>query len=75
MHYLVPIDFSDNSIMALDFAIAMASPKVDRITLIHVVEAQYDFASQVEFFAKQQLAEGKKEEKIWLLAMEIPKSP
>ncbi len=60
MHYLVPIDFSDNSLKALDFAIALASPKVDRITLVHIVETHYDFASQVEFFTKQQLGEGKK---------------
>lgn len=60
MHYLVPTDFSDNSLQALDFAIALASPKVDRITLIQVVETHYDFASQVEFFTKQQLVEGKK---------------
>ncbi len=60
MHYLVPVDFSDNSLKALDFAIALASPKVDRITLVHIVETHYDFASQVEFFTKQQLVEGKK---------------
>ena len=60
MHYLVPIDFSDNSLKALDFALALASPKVDRITLLHVVETHYDFASQVEFFTKQQLQEGKR---------------
>ncbi|MCM0042740.1 MAG: universal stress protein [Algoriphagus sp.] len=60
MHYLVPLDFSDNSLKALDYALALASPKVDRITLIHVVETKYDFASQVEFFTKQQLKEGKK---------------
>ena len=28
MHYLVPIDFSDNSLKALDFALALASSKV-----------------------------------------------
>jgi nucleotide-binding universal stress UspA family protein len=60
MHYLVPIDFSDNSLKALDFVLALATPKVDRITLLHVVETHYDFASQVEFFTKKQLQEGKK---------------
>jgi nucleotide-binding universal stress UspA family protein len=60
MHYLVPIDFSDNSQKALDFALALATSKADRITLLHVVETHYDFASQVEFFTKQQLQEGKK---------------
>jgi nucleotide-binding universal stress UspA family protein len=60
MHYLVPIDFSDNSLKALDFALALATSKVDRITLLHVLETHYDFASQVEFFTKQQLQEGKR---------------
>ena len=60
MHYLVPVDFSDNSLKALDFALALASPKIDRITLLHVVETRYDFATQVELFTKQQFQEGKK---------------
>jgi nucleotide-binding universal stress UspA family protein len=60
MHYLVPIDFSGNSLKALDFTLALATTKADRITLLHVVETHYDFASQVEFFTKQQLQEGKK---------------
>jgi nucleotide-binding universal stress UspA family protein len=60
MHYLVPIDFSENSLKALDFALGLATSKADRITLLHVVETHYDFASQVEFFTKQQLQEGKK---------------
>ncbi len=63
MHYLVPIDFSDNSIKALDFALALATSKLDRITLLHVVETHYDFASKVEFFTKQQLKEGRKQGK------------
>ncbi|MEK0442623.1 MAG: hypothetical protein RL403_1601 [Bacteroidota bacterium] len=33
MRYLVPVDFSDNSLQALDFALALASPKVDRVTV------------------------------------------
>ena len=73
MHYLVPIDFSDNSLKALDFALALASSKVDRITLIHVVETHYDFASQVEFFTKQQLQEGKKRGKELLASHEDSK--
>lgn len=60
MHYLVPVDFSDNSLKALDFAKALASPKVDRITLVHVIETQYDFASQVEYFTKQQREQSNK---------------
>ena len=60
MHYLVPVDFSDNSLKALEFALALATSKADRVTLLHVVETHYDFASKVEFFTKQQLQEGKK---------------
>jgi nucleotide-binding universal stress UspA family protein len=73
MHYLVPTDFSDNSLKALDFALALANSKVDRITLIHVVETHYDFASQVEFFTKQQLQEGKKRGKELLASHEDSK--
>lgn len=60
MHYLVPTDFSENSIHALDLALALASPRVDRITLIHVIETPYDFASQVALFTEQQLKAGRK---------------
>jgi len=47
MHYLIPVDFSDNSLQALDLALALATPRVDRITVLHVIETHYDFASQV----------------------------
>jgi nucleotide-binding universal stress UspA family protein len=60
MRYLVPVDFSDNSLQALDFALALASPKVDRVTVAYIVETPYDFATQVELFTKQQLEVGKK---------------
>ena len=60
MHYLVPVDFSENSRQALDIALALASPRVDRITVIHIVETHYDFASQVALFTQQQLKEGRK---------------
>lgn len=46
MKIIVPIDFSENSIKALEFAIFMADKKHAKITLVHVVEAVYDFASQ-----------------------------
>jgi nucleotide-binding universal stress UspA family protein len=36
MHYLVPVDFSENSLQALDLALALATSKVDRITVVHV---------------------------------------
>jgi len=60
MHYLVPVDFSDNSLQALDLAIALTSPRVDRITVIHVIETPYDFATQVALYTEQQLKEGRK---------------
>jgi len=60
MHYLVPVDFSDNSLQALDVALALASPRVDRITVIHVIETHYDFATQVALFTEQQRKEGRK---------------
>jgi len=60
MHYLIPVDFSDNSLQALDLALALATPRVDRITVLHVIETHYDFASQVALFTEQQLREGRK---------------
>ncbi|WP_332910879.1 universal stress protein [Algoriphagus boritolerans] len=44
MKLIVPIDFSENSIKALEFAIFMADKKHGEITLVHVVEVVYDFA-------------------------------
>lgn len=46
MKIIVPIDFSDNSIKALEFALSLAPKKKGNITLVHVVEVVYDFASQ-----------------------------
>ena len=60
MHYLIPVDFSDNSLQALDLALALATPRVDRITVLHVIETHYDFASQVALFTEQQRKEGRK---------------
>jgi len=60
MHYLVPVDFSDNSLQALDLALALATPRVDRITVLHVIETHYDFATQVALFIEQQRKEGRK---------------
>ena len=60
MHYLVPVDFSDNSLQALDLALALATPRVDRITVLHVIETHYDFATQVALFTEQQRKEGRK---------------
>lgn len=46
MKIIVPLDFSENSIKALEFALALADKKHGKITLVHVVEMIYDFASQ-----------------------------
>lgn len=46
MYFIVPLDFSENSTKALEFALVMAARKKGKITLIHVVEVVYDFASQ-----------------------------
>lgn len=46
MKLIVPIDFSENSIKALEFAIALAEKRNSKITLVHAVEIFYDFASQ-----------------------------
>jgi nucleotide-binding universal stress UspA family protein len=46
MKILVPLDFSENSLKALEFAIGLADKKHGKIILVHVVELVYDFASQ-----------------------------
>lgn len=46
MKILVPIDFSENAEKALDFALVLAKRKEGSITMIHVIEMVYDFASQ-----------------------------
>lgn len=46
MKIIVPIDFSQNSIQALEFTIFTAAKKHVKITLVHVLEVVYDFASQ-----------------------------
>jgi len=46
MKILVPVDFSDNSKKALDFAASLAKKKNGSIIILHVIEAIYDFAAQ-----------------------------
>lgn len=46
MKILVPLDFSDNSKKALDFAVSLVSKKSGEIIVLHVIEAVYDFAAQ-----------------------------
>jgi nucleotide-binding universal stress UspA family protein len=60
MHFLVPVDFSNNSLQSLDLVLALATPRVDRITVLHVIETHYDFATQVALFTEQQRKEGRK---------------
>jgi nucleotide-binding universal stress UspA family protein len=63
MHILVPLDFSDSSLHALDAALALVDPKKDRISLVHVVEVVYDFASQAAIAMERHAAESKKQAK------------
>jgi nucleotide-binding universal stress UspA family protein len=60
MKIIVPLDFSENSIKALEFAIALADKKHGSITLIHVSEVIYDFASQAAIAIDALLTEGEK---------------
>lgn len=60
MKIIVPIDFSENSIKALEFAIFMADKKNAKITLVHVVEVVYDFASQAAIALDSMYADGEK---------------
>lgn len=46
MKIIVPLDFSENSLKALEFAIELADKKHGKIILVHIVEMVYDFASQ-----------------------------
>ncbi len=46
MKIIVPLDFSDNSIKALDLALLLSGKRKSEITLVHVIELVYDFASQ-----------------------------
>lgn len=47
MNFIVPLDFSENSIKALEFGLNMADKKNGKVILIHVIEVVYDLASQV----------------------------
>lgn len=46
MKILIPVDFSENSKRALEFAIFLARKKNASITILHIIEAIYDFAAQ-----------------------------
>jgi nucleotide-binding universal stress UspA family protein len=71
--YLVPIDFSKGSEIALDYAIAMARQNKARLALLHVVPAasgypseamRFDLYSLMERDARQDLARLMKRKKI-----------
>ena len=46
MKIIVPIDFSENSLKALEFALFFAEKRKGKIILVHVIEIVFDFASQ-----------------------------
>ncbi len=58
MVIIVPLDFSENSIKALEFAIGMADKKKGKVTLVHVVNIAYDFASQPQFALESMYKDG-----------------
>jgi nucleotide-binding universal stress UspA family protein len=60
MRILVPLDFSDSSLLALEAALTLANCKKDHISLVHVVEVVYDFASQAAIAMERHQAESKK---------------
>ena len=60
MNIIVPIDFSENSIKALEFAIFLANKKQAKITLVHVIEAVYDFAFQAAISIDSLFTDGEK---------------
>ncbi|HSF54199.1 MAG TPA: universal stress protein [Algoriphagus sp.] len=60
MIFIVPLDFSENSYKALEFALSMADKKQGKITLVHVVEIAYDFASQAAIALDSMFKEGEK---------------
>jgi nucleotide-binding universal stress UspA family protein len=46
MKILVPLDFSQDSVKALEFALGLRNGKKTKIFLAHIIEVVYDFASQ-----------------------------
>jgi nucleotide-binding universal stress UspA family protein len=46
MKIIVPVDFSANSTKALELAIQLSKKDETQITLVHIIELIYDFASQ-----------------------------
>ncbi len=46
MKILIPIDFSDDSVKALEFVLGLRMGKKTDFVLVHIIEVVYDFASQ-----------------------------
>ncbi|WBL44547.1 universal stress protein [Algoriphagus halophytocola] len=60
MKVVVALDFSDISLNALDFAVALAEKKDGEIILVHVIEAVFDFASQASVALESMHADAEK---------------
>ena len=60
MKIIVPIDFSTNSIKALELAISLSKKDDTQINLIHIIELIYDFASQAAVALDSMHKESKK---------------
>ena len=58
MIIVVPLDFSENSLKALEFAMTIAAKRDARIILVHVVNLSYDFAAQSANALESLLKEG-----------------
>lgn len=62
MKILVPIDFSTNSISALEFGLALAKREKKEVFLLYIIEQVYDFAFQTAVILDNQWKEA--EEKL-----------
>ncbi|MBN7810470.1 universal stress protein [Algoriphagus sp. H41] len=60
MTIIVPLDFSENSLRALEFAISVADKRNGKITLVHVVNVAYDFAAQTASALASMYTDGEK---------------
>jgi nucleotide-binding universal stress UspA family protein len=58
MKILVPLDFSENSIKALEAAISLSKETETSILLVNVIELAFDFASQAELALTSLYADG-----------------
>ena len=63
MKIIVPIDFSENSIKALDLAVSLSKKEKTQITLVYIIELIYDFASQASVVLDSMHKESEKQMK------------